>query len=141
MEPTSIKGILSKLFGELHEVTFDESDLIFKTFLHGIFACTPDLELVVVHANNLAIRELRNLASRSANTTANVKDAHARFQVHLGSKVVLMPCQRSQKRLSLSEARKVERLGPAILVQLGSTVIVSYVSAVSKKVNVGQVEK
>jgi hypothetical protein len=103
-----------------------------------------DLEVVVVEADDRRVREAGDLASRPTDTTANIEDSHAGLETELSGKVVLMPSklcrwariqhaaltnqyeQGKEGRTDSSlegfagvEAAEVERLGPAVLVELG----------------------
>lgn len=123
---TSVKRVLSKLLSKLHEVTLDKRDLGLQAHLLGIFTCAADLEVVVVQADDLSIRELRYLACGTTNTTANVKDTHAGLDAHFVGKVMFMASKRGVEGLPLVEAREMERGTPSILIELGGTVVIPY---------------
>ncbi|RDB29948.1 hypothetical protein Hypma_014039 [Hypsizygus marmoreus] len=94
--------------------------------LKSILPGTLNLEVVVVQANDLHVRELSNFAGRTTDTASNVKDPHARTEVHLRGKIMFMAGERSKERLALIETREVEGLRPSIFVQLGRTVIIAW---------------
>ena len=124
-EHTSIEVIFTKLLGKLHKVTLDKGNLILQTGLLGVVPCTTELEFVVVEADNLNVGKAGDFASGSTNTTANIENAHARAQTHLGGEVVLVAGQRSKEGLSLVEPGEVEGLRPTPLIQVRRTVIVA----------------
>lgn len=69
--------------------------------------------------------ELGDLAGRAANTATNVEDLHTLLHVHGVGEVVLVAGDSLVERLALGEAAEVERLAPAILVDVGGKVIVT----------------
>lgn len=123
---TSVKRVLSKLLSKLHEVTLDERNLILQAHFLGVFPCTADLEVVVVQADNLSIRELRYLTCGTADTTANIEDTHASLDAHFVGKVVFVASKRGVEGLPLIEAREMERSAPSIFIELSSTVVIPY---------------
>jgi len=85
-----IKRVLSKLLGELHEVTLDELDLILKTQVLNVLGRTTNLESVVVQTNDVDVGEPGDLTCGTADTAPNVQNAHTRLEPHLGGEVVLV---------------------------------------------------
>ncbi len=121
---TSVKRILSKLLSKLHEVPLDERNLVLQPHLLRVFASAANLEVVVVQADDLSIRELRYLACRTTDTTANVEDTHAGLDPHFVGKVVFVASKRGMEGLSLVEAREMERGPPSIFIELGGTIVI-----------------
>ena len=122
---TCVKGIFAKLFRKLHEVTLDKLDLFFEASVLGVPTSAADLELVVVQADDVHVHEARNLPGRAADAAADVEDAHPGTKGHLRGEVVFVASEGRRERLALVEARKVERLGPAVLVELRCAVVVA----------------
>lgn len=122
---TSIKRVLAKLLLELHEVSAHKRDLAAQTSVLGIFRRAVDLELVVVESNNFHVGETGDFEGGAADTAPDVEDTHSRTKAHLGSEVVLVTSESSRKRLALVEPTEVERLRPAVLIQLSRTVVVA----------------
>ena len=110
---------------ELHEVADGERHAVREARLRGELACAADLELVVVQADNLHVRELRDLARGAANAAADVENTHAGLEVHLRGEVVLVPRERLVEALALVVAREVEGRAPAVLVEPGGTIVVT----------------
>lgn len=90
---TSIKASLAKHLAQSHKVTLHEFDLVRETSGSGILARPANLEVVVVHADDLDASEACNLARGTSNTTADIENAHARLEAHLESEIVLVACQ------------------------------------------------
>jgi hypothetical protein len=79
---TSVKRVFAKHLGELHKITLDKLHLLLKTCFLRVPTRAANLEIIVVQARNIDIRELRNFTSRTADTTADVENAHARLKLH-----------------------------------------------------------
>src|ERR1700691_604680 len=79
----SIERVLSKLLSELHEVTLNEFDLVFKWRLQGILARPHNLEIVVIQPNDVCIGELRDLPGRSTDSASDIEDSHTLSQLHV----------------------------------------------------------
>lgn len=107
---TSVKAVLAKLLGELHEVALDERHLVRKTGLGSLLASAEDLELVVVDTNDVGVRETGNLTGGATNTTADVKNTHARAETSHRGEVVLVTSNGLEEGLALEEAAEVERV-------------------------------
>ena len=111
--------------GTYHEVTLDEVELVRETLLGGVVCRTINLVVVVVQASDVAAGKLGNLASRAANTTADIEDFHALFDADRVCEVVLVSGNGLEEGLAIREATKVEGLAPAILVKIGREVVVA----------------
>jgi hypothetical protein len=107
---TSIKRVLSELFRELHKVALGVCDLILQARLLCVLTCPADLEVVVVQADDVHVRESCDLAGRAADTAADVEDAHAGLEGHGGGEVVLVAGKGGGESLALIESREVEGL-------------------------------
>ena len=123
-----VERVLPKLLGELHEVTLDKLDLVLKAQILGILGSTTDLESVVVQTDNVDVGESSDLACWTANTAADVQNAHAGLETHLRGEIVLVTSERSSEGFTLIESGEVERLRPGKLIQFGSTIVVAYTS-------------
>ena len=122
---TRVKRIFAKLLRKLHKVTLDKLDLIFEASFLGVPTSTADLELIVVQADDVHIREARDFPGGAADAAADVEDAHPGTKGHLRGEVVFVASEGRRERLALVKARKVERLGPAVLVELRRAVVVA----------------
>jgi hypothetical protein len=107
-----------------HEVTLDVLELVRQTLLLGVGSGTLNLVVVVVQSNNVNTSELDDLTGGSTDTAANIQDAHVVLEVHFVGKVVLVAGNGLVERLAICVAGKVERLSPAVLVQVGREVVV-----------------
>lgn len=91
----------------------------------GVVIRSRNLVLVEVQAGDMRnAGELGDLAGRAANTAANVKHTHSGTKRHAVGDVVLVTGDGAVKRLSVGEAAEVEALAPAVLVEVGSKVVV-----------------
>lgn len=108
-----------------HEISLDELQLVGQTLLESIVSGTVDLVVVVVETSNVSTSELGDLAGRAADTTTNIEHLHVLLDAHAVSQVVLMSGNGLVKRLAIGKAAEVERLSPAILVQIGRKVVVA----------------
>lgn len=122
---TRIKRVLPKLLDELHKVTLHERDLAIDARLFRVLPRSLNLEIVVVQANNIDVCEAGDFAGWSTDTTANIQDAHAGAEDHLGREVVLVARDGSGEALALVEPGKVERLAPPIFVQFRYGIVVA----------------
>lgn len=86
---------------------------------------TLNLVVVVVKTSDVGASELGDLASGTTNTATDIENLHALLDANLVSKVVLMAGNGLVKGLALGESAEVERLAPAILVEIGSKVVVA----------------
>lgn len=86
---------------------------------------TLDLVVIVVQAGDVSAGELGNLTSGTANTAADIKNLHILSDANAVGKVVLVAGNGLIERLAGREAAEVERLAPAIFVQVGRQVIVA----------------
>lgn len=86
---------------------------------------TLNLVVVVVKTSDVGASELGDLASGTTNTATDVENLHALLNSDLVSKVVLMAGNGLVKGLALGESAEVERLAPAILVEIGSKIVVA----------------
>ena len=123
-----IERVLSKLFGELHEITLDELDLILETQILGVLGRTTDLESVVVQTDNVDVGEAGDLACWTTDTTSDVQNAHAGLETHLRGEVVFVTGETSGEGFALVEPTKVERLGPGELIEFSSPIVIAYTS-------------
>lgn len=121
---TSIKVSFSKLLRKLRKVTLHKRNLVLQSHLLRVLSRPTNLEVVVVETNDLHVGEHRNFTSGSTDTTADVQDAHAWAELHLGGQIMFVSGKGSTEGFSLVEAGEMEGLSPAILVQLGYTVVV-----------------
>lgn len=85
-----VEAVLPELVDELHEVAFREGHLVLEARILRVLACTLDLEVVVVEANDVDVREGSDFPSGTADTAADVEHPHTWPEVHLGSEVVFM---------------------------------------------------
>ena len=69
--------------------------------------------------------EFRNLASWPSNTTANVEDFVSVFDTDLRGEIVLMASNGLVERFTVGEATEVERLAPAVLVEICSEIVIT----------------
>lgn len=122
---TSIERVLAELLRQLHEVPLRELHLAFQASLLGILPRSSNLEVVVVDTNDVHVREPGDFPRGTTNATADIEDTHAGLEVHLRGEVVLVTCERGEEGLALVEAGEVERLGPTVLVELSSTIVVT----------------
>lgn len=120
-----VEGVLTELLCELHEVSCYEGDLFLETRLLGVLPRALDLEIIIVEPNDGSIGECRDLAGGSTDTTPDVEDTHSGTQAHVRREVVLVAGERRKEGLALVGAREVERIGPAVLVQLCGTVVIT----------------
>jgi len=106
-----VERVLAKLLGKRHKVALDERDLVRETGLGRLLARAEHLELIVVDADNVAVRERGNLTGGTTDTAANVKDTHTGAKTDHGREVVLVAGEGLQEGLALVEAAEVERVG------------------------------
>lgn len=93
--------------------------------------CSVDLVVVVVETSDVAAGELCNLAGRATDTAADIEDFHALLDANGVSQVVLVTGNCLVKGLAVGESAEVERLAPAVLVQIrGQVVVVSRQSGI-----------
>lgn len=119
------KGLSRGLCGKTyHEVALDEVELGRKTLLVRVVGSALNLVVVVVEAGNVATGELCDFASRAADTAANIEDLHAGLDIDAVGEVVLMTSNGLVERLAVGEAAEVERLAPAIFVEISCQVVV-----------------
>ena len=121
-----VERVLAKLLRELHEVPDGVRHGVRQARLRGELARAADLEVVVVEADDVHVRELRDLARGSADAAADVEHAHAGLEVHLEGEVVLVPRERLVEALALVVPREVEGRAPAVLVETGGAIVVAW---------------
>ena len=85
-----VKAALAEQLYEVHKVSLDESDLAFHALLLGILLRPLDLERVVVHADDLDVREACDGACRPTDATPDVEDAKTRSEGDLKCEIVLV---------------------------------------------------
>ena len=120
-----VEAVLAKLLRELHKVADDELHALLEARALRVHARAPDLVLVVVQADDVHVRELRDLARGPADAAPDVEHAHAGLEVHLEREVVLVPREGLVEALALVVPREVEGRAPAVLVQARRTVVVA----------------
>jgi hypothetical protein len=108
-----------------HEVALDEFQLVGQTLLESVVGGTLDLVIVVVQTGNVSTGELGNLAGRAADTTTNVEDLHSLLDADAVGKIVLVTGNGLAERFAVGEAAEVERLAPAVFVQIGGEVVIA----------------
>jgi hypothetical protein len=123
--PTCIKVILPELLLQLHKVALHERDLALEARAFGVPPRALYLELIVIEPHDLDVRKARYRARGAADAAPDVEHAHSRAQPHLRREVVLVAGERRSERLARVEAAEVERVGPAVLVQLGRAVVIA----------------
>jgi hypothetical protein len=87
--------------------------------------CPLDLVVVVVQAGDVGIGELCNLARRSTDTAADVEDLHTFLDANLTCQVVFVTGNGLVEGFAVRETAEMEALAPAILVDVGSEVVVA----------------
>ncbi len=108
-----------------HEVTLDELELVRETLLGGVPRGAVDLVVVVVEAGDVRVGELGNLPRGAADTAADVENLHVLLDADLHGQVVLVARDSLVEGLADRVAAEVEALAPAILVEVGSKVVVA----------------
>ena len=83
-------------------------DLVLEASLLRELARTANLELVVVGPDDVDVGETGDFTRWTTDTTADVKNTHARSETHLGSEVVFVAREGSGERFALVESREVE---------------------------------
>ncbi len=120
-----IESVLAELLVKLHEITLDELDLSGEAGLLGVLACTLDLVIVVVETNDVDVGETSDLTSGTTDTATDIEDAHLGLESHLVGKVVLVTGDGLHESLTGVVTSKVEVLTPAVLVEVGGTIVVA----------------
>jgi hypothetical protein len=69
--------------------------------------------------------EFCDLAGWSSNTTANIEDFVSILNTDLRGKIVLMASNSLVERFTVGEATEVERLAPAVLVEICSEIVIT----------------
>lgn len=89
--------------------------------------CSGSLDLVriIVQTDDIAPSESRNFSGRLAHTATDIKHSHRVIDVDPVSKVVLMARKCLKKGFPRRESTEMERLCPALFVQIGSKVVVA----------------
>lgn len=88
-----------------------------------------DLVLGDIQTRHVGARELDNLAGRTTDTAANIKDLHSRLDTHAVGQVVLVASYGAVESLTVGEAAEVEALTPSVLVEVRGQVVISCQSA------------
>lgn len=112
----SIEGI--RLETHLHKVALNELVLIRQPTKFCVVRRTIDLVVIVVQSDNVDAGKSSNLPSRTANTAANIENSHPFSETHHVCEVVLMAGDSLVKGLAFVEATEVERLAPAVFVEV-----------------------
>ena len=99
--------------------------MICETLLLGIPSRTLNLVVIVVQPSNVCASELCDFAGWPSNTTANVEDFVSVFDTDLRGEIVLMASNSLVERFTVGEATEVERLAPAVLVEICSEIVVT----------------
>lgn len=111
--------------GHLHEIALDVTELVRELLLLRIVCGTLNLVVVVVETSDVSAGELGNLAGRSSDTAADIKNLHALLDADLSGQVVLVAGNGLVERLSVRVAAEVEGLAPAVLVKVGREIVVA----------------
>lgn len=114
-----------RAIGTYHEVTLDKLELVREALLLSIVGRAVNLVVVVVQAGDMTSSELGNLAGRTADTAANVKDPHALLDSDAVCEVMLVAGNGLEKGLADAEAAEVERLAPSVFVKVGREVVIA----------------
>lgn len=85
-----VKLVLAKAGGEVHEIALSEVNQVLEAGLLGVRTSTGKLVVVVVDTGDVSIGKGGDFARGTANTTADVEDAHAGLEVHRLCEVVLV---------------------------------------------------
>jgi len=108
-----------------HEVTLDKVELMSQALLLSIMCGSVDLVVIVVKTSDVGAGELGNLAGRSTDTAANIKDLHSLLDSNAMSKIVFVASDSLTERLAMGEAAEVERLAPSVLVQISGKIVIA----------------
>ncbi len=119
----SIEAVVGK--GHLHKVTLDKVELLGQTLLGSVVGGAVNLVIIVVQAGDMAAGELGNLAGRAADTAANIEHSHTLLDANAVGEVVLVTGNGLVEWLAGRKAAEVERLAPAVLVEVGRKVVVA----------------
>lgn len=111
--------------GTHHEVTLHKLQLMCQTLLLRISRRAFNLVIIVVQTGNVCSGELRNFSGGSTNSAANVEDFVAVFDADLCGEVVFVTRNGLVEGLAVCETAEVEGLAPAVLVEVGSQVVVT----------------
>ena len=82
-------------------------------------SCPLDLVSIVVQSDDITSSERRDLSSRFANTTSNIKNSHRLIDLDPMGKVVFMARESLEQSLANAEAAQVERLRPTFFIEVG----------------------
>lgn len=96
-----------------------------QALLGGVVRGALDLVVVVVEAGDVGAGELGDLAGGAANTAPDVEDLHPFLDPDLVGEVVLVAGNGLVEVLAAGVPAEVERLAPAILVEIRGEVIVT----------------
>jgi hypothetical protein len=96
-----------------------------QALLLRIMCRALNLVIVVVQSDDIAAAELDHLARRATHTAPDVQHAHVVAQAHDVGEVVLVAGNGLREGLAVCEAAEMERLAPAVLVQVGGEVVVA----------------
>jgi len=83
------------------------------------------LVVIVVEAGDVCAGEFCNLPSWASNTTSNIEDFVSILDTNLRSKIVFVTSNGLVERFTVCETAEVERLAPAIFVEICSEVVVT----------------
>lgn len=111
-----------------HKVTLDVGQLVCQLLLDCIVLSALNLVVVVVQASNVGAGELGNLASRTTDATADIKNLHTLLDTNLVCEVVFVAGNSLVERLADGETTEVEGLSPSVLVNIGGKVVVAVVT-------------
>lgn len=85
---------------------------------------TLDLVIVVVQANDIGAGEFDHFSCWTTNTASDVQNSLALLHVHDVGEVVLVTGNCLFEWLAVCESAEVEGLAPAVLVEIGSEVVI-----------------
>jgi hypothetical protein len=111
-----------------HEITLHEFQLMRQTLLLRISRRALDLVVVVIQSGDVRSGELGDFSGGSTNTAANVEDFVAVFNADFGGEVMFVAGDSLVEGLAVCESAEVEGLTPAVLVQIGSKVVVTVIA-------------
>jgi hypothetical protein len=73
----------------------------------------------------MSAREFSNFSSRTSNTASNVQDLVSILDTDFGGEVVFVTRNGLVERFCVCETAEMERLSPAVLVEIGPKVVVT----------------
>lgn len=107
-----------------HKIALYKGQLIRHSLLGSVVCSALDLVVVVVQASDMRTSEFGNLPRRSSNTASDIQDSVSLLDANLCSQVVLVARNGLEERFTVRESAEVERLSPAVFIEVGSQVVV-----------------